>query len=90
MEGIANEVGCLGTQSICKTHENNVVGFVHLLRVHAAATRLRLVSLLIICQFHHWSMNTVVSINPCSGEKNSGSSKDFFDFCYLCEGLGNK
>lgn len=80
MERIAIEAGCLGTQDICKTHGNNVVEFVHFLHVHAAVTWLRLLSLLIICQFHHWSVTTPLQwyrLSPCFGEKNSTSLKDF-------------
>lgn len=36
MERIAIEACCLGTQNICKTRENNLVGSVHFLHVHAA------------------------------------------------------
>lgn len=78
MERIAIEACCLGTQNICKTCENNVVGFVHFLHAHAAVTWLRLVSLLIICQFHHRSMNTVVSIIPLLGGEKQQQLKRFF------------
>lgn len=47
MERIEIQVGHLGTQNICKTPENNVVGFVRFLQVHAAVTWLCLVSFLI-------------------------------------------
>lgn len=83
MERIAIEAGCLGTQNICKTCENNVVGFVHFLHVHAAVTQLCLVSLLIICQFHHWSEYSSINYPPCSGEKTSSSLKDFFLFSVI-------
>lgn len=90
MERIAIEAGCLGTQDICKTHENNVVEFVHFLNVCAAVTWLRLLSLLIICQFHHWSVTTVVSIiSLLWGEKQHQLKRFSFIFSYLCEGLGN-
>lgn len=70
MERMATKADCLGAQNIFKTHENIVVGFVHLLHVHAAVTWLCLVPLLIIYQFRHGSMNAVVPIiPPLWGEK---------------------
>lgn len=77
MERTAIEAGCLGTQGICKTHENNVE-FVHFLYVHAAVTWFRLLSLLIICQFHHWSVTTVVSIISLLWGEKQHQLKRFF------------
>lgn len=77
MERIAIEAGCLGTQDICKTCENNVE-FVHFLHVHAAVTGFCLLSLLIICQFHHWSITTVVSIISLLWGENQHQLKRFF------------
>lgn len=88
MERIAIEAGCLGTQDICKTHENNVVEFVHFLHVHVAVTWLCLLSLLIICQFHHWSVTTVVSIiSLLWGEKQHQLKRLFWFSLTYVKGL---
>lgn len=47
---------------LIKKSESNIGGSIHSLHVRAVVMLLCLVCLLVICQLHHWSMNTVVPI----------------------------
>lgn len=47
---------------LIKKSESNIGGSIHSLHVCAVVMLLCLVCLLVICQLHHWSMNTVVPI----------------------------
>lgn len=82
-----------GLRVFIKKNENNLVGSVHSLHVHTVVKLLCLVSLLIICQLHNWSMNTVGAIIPPLWGEEEQSHKNvvvfFLIFCYLCEGPGN-